>query len=197
MARLDRLARRLNRPASARNLPHLIAVFDPARSGDPRRLAKRLPRGAALLYRHFGDPQRDATVRDLVRIARRRGAWVWVSGLHARRRWAPPRGVRLVHWPERRRARAWRRGVAIGQAAHGLRGVMRAQRQRVDVALLSTAFASRSPSAGRPIGAIRLRLLAMRSRVAVYALGGITPATARRLAGARLAGFAAVDAVTV
>jgi thiamine-phosphate pyrophosphorylase len=44
------------------------------------------------------------------------------------------------------------------------------------------------------MGPVRLALLAQAAGGPVYALGGITNKNARRLAGLRLAGLAAVDA---
>jgi thiamine monophosphate synthase len=43
----------------------------------------------------------------------------------------------------------------------------------------------------------RLRLMAARAALPVYALGGVNGQTAQRLAGARLAGIAAIDGLMV
>jgi thiamine-phosphate pyrophosphorylase len=60
--------------------------------------------------------------------------------------------------------------------------------------LLSAIFSSASPSAGAPIGVRALGRIARRARGPVYALGGVNGATARRLIGTGVAGFAAVEA---
>ena len=43
------------------------------------------------------------------------------------------------------------------------------------------------------MGVTRLRLMAARAVLPVYALGGVNAQTAQRLAGARLAGIAAIE----
>ena len=47
--------------------------------------------------------------------------------------------------------------------------------------MISPAFPSASPSAGRPLGALRFSLLARAARVPAYALGGVDAHTIRRL----------------
>jgi thiamine-phosphate pyrophosphorylase len=82
----------------------------------------------------------------------------------------------------------------ITAAAHGLRGTHVAA---LDAVFLSPAFATQSHPGTPPLGATRLRFLAMQSRPAVYALGGVDAGAARRLAGAGLAGLAATGALAV
>ncbi len=72
---------------------------------------------------------------------------------------------------------------------------MRARRAGADAAFVSPVFASASPSAGRPLGALRFAELVRGARLPVYALGGIDAAAARRLARSGAAGLAAVDAL--
>ena len=52
---------------------------------------------------------------------------------------------------------------------------------------------SRSPSAGAPLGPLRLAGIARAAGLPVYALGGVNDATAGRLRSLRLAGLAAVE----
>jgi thiamine-phosphate pyrophosphorylase len=60
--------------------------------------------------------------------------------------------------------------------------------------VVSAVFASRSPSAGAPIGVLRLAGVVRAAGLPVYALGGVNETTARRLKSVPLAGLAAVDA---
>jgi len=60
--------------------------------------------------------------------------------------------------------------------------------------VVSTVFESRSASAGRPLGPVRLALLVRAVGGPVYGLGGIDNKKARRLIDAGLVGLAAVDA---
>ena len=63
-----------------------------------------------------------------------------------------------------------------------------------DAAFVSPVFASRSLSAGAPLGPARLAGLVREARLPVFALGGVTLRTVRRLEGSGVAGFAAVEA---
>ena len=66
-------ARRLNLDAGAPAIPSLYFFTDPVRTPDPLASAARLPRGSAIVYRHFGAPDRARTARKLARLCRARG----------------------------------------------------------------------------------------------------------------------------
>ena len=70
---------------------------------------------------------------------------------------------------------------------------MRAARLGADAVVVSTIFESRSPSAGRPIGPVRLAALVRRIPAPVYALGGLNVKNARRLSATGVAGLAMVE----
>lgn len=69
--------------------------------------------------------------------------------------------------------------------------VRRATEIGMDAALVSTVFPSNSPSASRPMGPARFRLLAQTAPLPVYALGGVNPSNAGQVAS--FAGLAAID----
>jgi thiamine-phosphate pyrophosphorylase len=151
-----------------------------------------LPRGAAIVFRAFGAADAEAQGRRLKAIARARGLKLLVGAdavLAARI------GADGVHLPERLvgRARRIRRpGWIVTGAAHSLAAARRARSAGVDAVVVSAVFASDSPSAGAPIGPVRLALLVRQAGLPVYGLGGIDNRTARRLIGAGLVGLAAV-----
>jgi thiamine-phosphate pyrophosphorylase len=196
---LERTARLLNRRNGAgKALPALLVFTDPARTPDPEALARRLPEGAALVWRTFG--AFDAALgRRLARIAHGRGAALMVgadAGL------ALAVGADGVHLPERlathaRRIAQARPGWIVTAAAHSQGALVRAQRAGAQAAVLSAAFESRSASAGRPLGPVRMSALAHGAPLPVYGLGGINNKTARRLVDAGLVGLAAVEALSL
>lgn len=98
----------------------------------------------------------------------------------------------LVH----RAAAARRAGLSlVTVAAHDAGAVARAARCGADAVLISPVFTTASHSGAAPLGALRFAQLAsnaQRQGLAVYALGGITPANFARLRHLRLAGYAAV-----
>ena len=174
----------------------MLFFTDPARTPDPEALARRLPRGAAVVFRAFGAADAAARGARLMAIARRRGLIVLVgadAGLAARL------GAHGVHLPERLAHRARRLKAAhpswmITAAAHSPLAARRGLAAGADAVVVSTVFASRSASAAAPMGPIRLAILVRRARGPVYGLGGIDMKKARLLKDTGLVGLAAVDA---
>jgi thiamine-phosphate pyrophosphorylase len=178
-------------------LPRLFFFTDPARVPNPEAVLARLPRSAGVVYRAFGAPDAVARGRRLARLARRRGLLL-LAGADAGL--AAAIGADGVHLPERAAASAAglmraRPGWIVTVAAHSASAIVRARQAGADAVFVSPVFASASPSAGRPLGAVRFAQLVRGARLPVYALGGIDAATARRIARAGVAGFAAVDAL--
>lgn len=201
-AELERIARRLGarapRGKGARRLPTLWLFTDPDRTPDAAAAAARLPRGAGVVFRGFGRPDAEARARELATAASSRGL-VLLVGLDARL--AAAVGADGVHLPERAlhlapRLRRARPGWIVTGAAHSAGALHRAAMAGLDAAFLSAAFPSRSPSAGRPLGPVRLAQEVGRARLPVIALGGVDARTARRAAGAGVTGVAAVKALS-
>lgn len=190
-------ARGLNRRSRWRKpLPPLLFVTDPQRTPDPAAIAEGLPRGAGIVFRAFGAPDALGQAKRLAKIARERGLTLWIG---ADERLAARANAHGLHLPERLahtlpRLRARHPRWIITVAAHSPAALRRAARFGADAVLLSTIFESRSPSAGRPIGPVRLAAIARSAPVPVYALGGVDMKNARRLGASGVVGIAAVDA---
>jgi thiamine-phosphate pyrophosphorylase len=145
-----------------------------------------------VIYRAFGADKADRTAEKLRRVAATRGLTLLIGLGEPRVRTAG------AHLPERLAARARRfrrRGALVTAAAHGEAAIRRARLAGCDAVLVSTVFESASPSAGRPMGAVRFAALVRRAGLPVYALGGINADTARRLLTSGAAGLAAVGAL--
>lgn len=193
---MQRTAALINRAAPGRKgLPALLFFTDPVRTRDPERVAAGLPRGAAIVFRPFGARDAEARGLRLAAIARARRLTLLVG---ADAPLARAIGAHGVHLPERLAHRAgplkrcnprW----IVTAAAHSLAAAHRARRAGADAAVVSVAFASRSASAGPPMGPIRLAALVRGAGLPVYALGGIDNKTARRLKDTGLVGLAAVE----
>jgi thiamine-phosphate pyrophosphorylase len=174
----------------------VLFFTDPQRTPDPEGIAERLPRGAGIVFRHFGASDAEVQGRRLAAIARRRGLTLLVG---ADPQLAARIGAAGVHLPERQARLAGplhrrRRGWIVTVAAHSLPAARKGLAHGAHAVVLSPAFESRSPSAGRPLGPLRLAQLVRAGARPAYALGGITAANARRLLGAGVIGVAAVDA---
>ena len=187
------------RPARTRGkaLPPLLFFTDPVRTPDAEGVIARLPRGAGVVYRAFGAPDAVVRGRRLARAARR-GGLVFLVGADA------GLAIRLmadgVHLPERSASRAAglkraRPRWIVTSAAHAPAAIVRARQAGADAVVVSPVFPSASASAGRPIGPLRFTAMATKARMPVYALGGITPASARRLTRSGAVGLAAVEAL--
>ncbi len=172
-------------------LPPLVYFTDPVRTPDPEAIAARLPRGAAIVYRTFGAADALAVALRLKAIARRRGLKLLIGADEAL---AARVGADGVHLPERLVSRAARiRGRhpawLITAAAHS----PRAARASVDAVVVSAIFPSNSPSAGKPLGPLRLAQIVRFSGRPVYALGGVSQTTAARLLATGVVGIAGVE----
>ena len=179
-------------------LPRLWLVTDPSRLTDPVASAGRLPRGSGVIYRAFGAADALTIAKALKAVARRRRLILLIGadeGLaHAARADGVHLPERLLHLAPtiRGRHRLW----TITGAAHSSLAVRRAARSGCDAALLSSVFPSRSPSAGRPLGAARFAALVREAGIPVIALGGVTNETAPPLVRTGAYGLAAVEGLS-
>ena len=177
-------------------MPSLIFVTDPDRTPDLLSIAERLPRGAGVIHRGFGQPGARETAAALGRLARARGLTLLIG---ADAELAAAVGAAGVHLPERllaqvARVRSQRPGWLLTGAAHSRAALARAGRLELDAALVSPVFPSRSPSALSLLGTARLAAWVRESTLPVIALGGVDARTAPRLLGTGVAGLAAVEA---
>jgi thiamine-phosphate pyrophosphorylase len=194
MEELARIARRLNRQGKAGDIPSLFCFTDPARMPDPCAVAARLPKGSAVVYRHFGAGDRLETAMRLKRICASRGVFLLIGADPKLARAVKAEGV---HWPEKALP-ARRMGFQLETgAAHSAAALHRIAKAGLDAAMLSPVFPSRSASAGKPLGPFQAGRLARGARMPVVALGGVHAGTAKQLAGLGFSGLAAVDALRI
>jgi thiamine-phosphate pyrophosphorylase len=170
-------------------LPDIWLVTDQRNDERLEWALRRLPRGSGLVFRHYHlDPQaRRARFDALARIARARGHVVVLAGtVSEARRW----GAHGSYGAPASLAR----GQALPRlvAAHSLREIGWAQRQRADAILLSPVFPTRSHPGSATLGPIRFRLLARHALVPVIALGGMNHPRANSLKWKK---WAAIDGI--
>jgi thiamine-phosphate pyrophosphorylase len=171
-------------------------MTDSRRLADPAAAIAGLPRGSAVILRHYEDPAREALGRRLLELSRGAGVRLLVAGdarLAVRLR---ADGLHLPEWMARRGTAAWRRwrqpGWLVTAAAHSPAALWRAARAGADAALLAPVFATASHPRAEPLGVLRFAAWCRRAPLPVYALGGVTAATAPRLAAGGAAGIAAI-----
>lgn len=149
------------------------------------RCVAHLPRGAGIVFRHYGWPMpaRQRLLDALARIARRRGLFLVGSRILG-----APDGN---HWPATGK-RIYGRGLTTA-AAHGRREVTQAFRAGADMVFLSPVFASASHPGKAPLGPLRFGLAARGASGPVLALGGMTRARFRQMQALGACGFGAID----
>ena len=146
------------------------------------RALARLPRGAGVVFRHYGlaaDVRRDL-LRKVAKIAHRRGLILVAAG--------EDHGVKIAGTHNRR-------GTGLRTAsAHTRREAIAAVRAGTDALFVSPVFATRSHPGARALGPIRFALMVRGLPIPVIALGGMTARRARRLQWLGASGWAAIDA---
>ncbi len=200
MSSLADLSRRLNlrhRRQGGGAALAAVLLSDPQRLPDPAPLLGRLPPGAAVIFRAYGNAERAQQAARLALLCRARRLRLLVADDFAL-------AVRLnagLHLPEYRgrtvlcRVRLWHRhrGALLTMAAHGRAALGRAAGLGCDAALLSPVFATASHPGAPGLGLLRLRALLKGARLPVYALGGVDGARARALRACALAGLAGIS----
>lgn len=196
LARLAVALKRASRFARA-PLPALLMLTDETRFQDPLPAAKRLPRGAGIVLRHYGvgGPTRRELALKLKRVCAERGLLLLVAGDAALAREVRADGVHLPEHALLKPVAALRRTFDLVTAsAHTAAAIRRAEKAGVDAVLLAPVFATTSHQGSRPLGVRRLARWTMGATLPVYALGGVTAKTAPRLKGTGVAGIAAIGA---
>jgi thiamine-phosphate pyrophosphorylase len=169
-------------------LPNLWLISDARNDAVLEASLARLPRGSGFIYRHYHlEPQaRRARFEALKRICRRYGHCTVLAGDAAQaRRW----GANGAYGSPA----ALARGPAILRlcTTHNLREIGNAR--RATAILLSPVFATASHPGARTLGPHRFRTLAIRARVPVIALGGMSHRRARKL---QCKNWAAIDGLS-
>ena len=163
-------ARARRTPCAA--LPPLWVFTDADRLPDPAALLRRLPRGLCGVVLRPGACRTEAALHAVLAICRDRRFVVTSVDEPS------VRGFVQRHL----RAKGGAHGLGtLSAAAHTPSELRRAARAGARCVFLSPAFATRSHPGMRALGACRWGLLAARSPVPVFALGGVTGETVRML----------------
>lgn len=188
-----------NRP-KATPLSPFVFMTDPQRVLDPVAIAKHLPKGAAIIYRHFGREGhwKEADNLRQVTFARNQqllighdpelAQQVGADGVHFRRD-ASVQGPML--W--RQKCPDWMITMAGLKGEQNYEGDLSV----LDGLFVSSVFYSKSPSAGNPIGIEAFADICRKLAVPVFALGGVNARTAAQLEGSGAAGLAGIEGLLV
>lgn len=184
-------------------MPGRWLVTDARRLPDPLPAIRRLARGDGVLFRHYELPpaRRLALARQVAALCSRLGLVLVVAGDARLARAVAADGLHLPQALIGQAAAARRAGLRlVTAAAHDAAAIAQAARHGADAVLVSPVFATASHPGAAPLGVLRFAALATDARrqgLAVYALGGITPAGfAARLRHLPLAGYAAIGSLS-
>ena len=145
-------------------------MTDPARMETPVEIARRLPEGCAVIYRHFGKPEKAQALRDLTRAQNRQ---LLIGNDPELARDIGADGVHFSRDENLSAPIAWRKKQPdwILTMAGLKHGAYLAPLDSLDALFISSLFPSRSPSAGEPIGTAALKDTAARLPIPIFALG--------------------------
>lgn len=184
------------------SMPGRWLVTDARRLPDPLPAIRRLTRGDGVLFRHYelSPAKRLALARQVAGLCRRLGLVLVVAGNVRLARAVAADGLHLPQGLIGQTAIAERAGLwLVTVAAHDAAAIAQAARCGADAVLISPVFATASHPGAPPLGVLRFAALARDARrrgLAVYALGGITPASVARLRHVPLAGYAAIASLS-
>lgn len=174
-------------------------VTDTRRLPDPLPSIRRLQPGDGVLFRYYELPKshRLALARQVAALCRRKHLMLLVAGDARLARAVGADGLHLPQAMIAGAASARRGGLCrVTAAAHDAGAVARAARQGVDAVFVSPVFATASHPGAAGLGVVRYAALATaagRRGLMVYALGGLTPVTAKRLRHIPQKGTAAIQ----
>ena len=197
-AQLARLAGSFAIPPR-RRLPALVLFTDDERLADPLPSIRALPRGSMVVLRQSTSAKRRMLAEAISAIARTRQlVWIVADDPYL----AADKGAHGVHLPEAKVAlvahwRAKRPRWLITCSAHSLAACSRASRAGAHAIFFAPIFATHSHPGRNFLGPLRVRMIARQVPVPIYALGGVDARSAKRLAGACVAGLAAIGALAV
>ena len=159
----------------------LVLMTDEACQPDPAAAISRLPRMPALIvFRHYRTPraERARLAATAKRVARAAGHGFVVAG----------GGGDGGH-----NARGSGRPALVSVSVHDLAEHAGKRPLGADLALVSPVFATASHPGARGLGPARAASLAARLPMPSFALGGVTPGTARSLIGTPFQGIATLS----
>lgn len=175
----------------ANALPAIWLLSDARNDARLEEALEHMPRGSGFIYRHYhlDGPERLARFLALRRIARAHDhVLILADSALTATEWGADGiyGAPRALWPRRK-------GLLHLATAHDLAEIGLAVRLGADAVLLSPVFPTATHPGAQTLGPVRFRLLAMRSRAPVIALGGMDAERARRLDWPR---WAAIDGLS-
>ncbi len=190
---LAEVARALNaaHPALA-GLPPLFFFTDEHRTPEPLHMIAGLPGRCGVVFRHYGIAGRAAVARAILASCRAQDRVMLVAGDADL---ALEIGADGIHLPAHMLRTLTKLPTArlITAAVHSAEEIRHAEALGVDAVFLSPVFPTASHPDSAALGIRKFVDLVAATRLPVYALGGVSEATAPQLAGSGAVGIAAIS----
>lgn len=193
--KLAAAARSLKRQSGAAAPFSLVFLTDQNRAPQVLQIVDALPRGAAVILRDYQHEGRARLAAQMKSICAARGIFLLVSADLALAEDIGADGVHFPSWYEG--ARNVPPGMITTASCHSVADLSCVKAANIDMVLLSPAFPTASHRGAPALGADNFRKLALKSPRPVLALGGVNQNNADQLAGANVAGIAAIGAFLI
>jgi len=170
-------------------------MSDPERVPDIVSATQKLPKGAGLIYRHFGKAGHKDEAGRLREITAQRGIQFLIGHDTELAEQVGADGVHFRREAELALPKEWRarRPDWLITMAGLKQGSYWGNLSVLDGLFISSVFPSNSPSAGEPLGIETFSDMTDQLNAPVYALGGIKPSNAHHIIGTGAAGLAGIE----
>jgi len=177
------------------HLSPFVFMTDPSRVPDVIKAAKAQPKGAAIIYRHFGKADKADEAQALRQTTFAKHQQLLIGNDPELAISIGADGVHFKRDPQLKAPMLWRQRCPnwIISVAGIKQGEYQGDLSSLDALLVSSVFKSQSLSAGEPIGIEQFKSLTKTIPVPIYALGGVNRDTAPKLIATNAAGLAGIE----
>ena len=171
-----------------KNKPSSIWLFtDTHKTLNPTKLAEGLPQRSGIVIRHYNSTNKEAIIRSILNIKKRKALTVLISGKY--RRGLNLDGKHIPQWLSYNKKLNKITSISV----HSGRDVRKSINLKADLVFISPVFPSSSHKEGGHLGVIKLGLLSRLFEKHVIALGGINNNNIAKLRSLPVSGCAGID----
>jgi len=168
-------------------LPNIWMFTDSIKTLDPVKLAKKLPIKSGIVIRHYNATNKEAIIRKIINIKKRKSLTVLISGKY--RRNFNVDGNHLPRWVNYNNKLKKLASVSV----HSGRDIRKSINLKADLVFIAPVFPSTSHENKQHLGVVKLGLLTRLFKNHVIALGGINNKNIVRLRSLPISGCAGID----
>ena len=150
-------------------------MSDPQRGGDPLEVVKSLPQGSIMIFRHYQEKKRALLAKKVLLKCHQKKILCLIGGDI---QLALKLNADGIHLPEDHLKKIGQRpkvhkNMLITAATHSFKMVRRAYTLKIDAAILSPVYKTKSHPETPAIGRLQFASICNRSKIPIIALGGI------------------------